>query len=83
MGVSHVESRWMIALILLGTSVVAAEKSAAEKSHWVEGDQNPTGANRQYYNSAAQLAWQNFMGDWHDAQNQPQGSEELRTLKNK
>ncbi len=49
----------------------------ADPSHWAEGSsaQNNDGANRQYYNQAAVLPWEHFMGDWRDAKNAAQGEE--------
>lgn len=50
--------------------------ASAAKNDWAEGlTGNSTGASRKYYNSAANLAWKNFMGDWRDANNKPQGDE--------
>ncbi len=47
---------------------------AVDKSQWVEGTQaEDDGATRDYYNRAAQLAWDNYMGDWWDANDVAQG----------
>ena len=44
------------------------------KSQWVEGTQaNDDGATRDYYNRAASLAWDNYLGDWIDLNGVPQG----------
>jgi len=48
--------------------------AGAQKNDWAEGlPGRSTGASRDYYNSAARLAWRNFMGDWRDAENVAQG----------
>ena len=45
------------------------------RAQWVEGTMAlDDGATRDFYNRAAQLAWDNFMGDWADAKGTPQGS---------
>lgn len=45
------------------------------KNDWAEGSPGrPTGASRDYYNSAAKLRWKNFMGDWRDADGKAQGN---------
>jgi hypothetical protein len=44
-------------------------------SDWVEGTEAADdGATRDYYNRAARLAWDNYLGDWRDANNTPQGT---------
>jgi Polysaccharide lyase 14/Disaggregatase related repeat len=41
---------------------------------WAEGTQEgDDGATRDYYNRGAQLPWRNYLGDWHDANGDPQG----------
>jgi hypothetical protein len=41
---------------------------------WAEGTQaDDDGATRDYYNRAAKLEWDNFMGDWRDNAGTPQG----------
>jgi hypothetical protein len=41
---------------------------------WVEGTMaDDDGATRDFYNRAAMLAWNNFMGDWRDANGTAQG----------
>ncbi|MGA9597395.1 MAG: DNRLRE domain-containing protein [Acidimicrobiia bacterium] len=45
------------------------------RAQWVEGTMAlDDGATRDFYNRAAQLAWDNFMGDWADVNGTPQGS---------
>ena len=44
------------------------------RAQWVEGTQAADdGATRDFYNRAAMLAWDNFMGDWTDAAGTAQG----------
>ena len=55
--------------ILFAASVVSAAKN-----DWAEGTPGrSTGASRDYYNSAGELPWKNFMGDWRDAKDVAQG----------
>ena len=45
------------------------------KNDWAEGTPGrSTGATRDYYNAAGDLAWKNFMGDWRDADDVAQGA---------
>ena len=45
------------------------------KGDWAEGTPGrSTGASRDYYNSAGKLPWNNFMGDWRDANDVSQGN---------
>ncbi len=61
------------ALICLFSGLVSF--AFAAKSDWAEGTRRADdGATRRYYNRAARLPWKNFMGDWHDANDVPQGS---------
>lgn len=54
----------------------------AAPNDWVEGDAKQSdGASRDYYNRAARLAWNNHMGDWRDAADQPQGDRAYSTTK--
>ncbi len=61
---------WMLLTVLCATGVLTDERS-----DWAEGDAQPTGATRDYYNRAALLSWDHFMGDWRDARDQPQGAQ--------
>jgi len=62
--------------LLLVVALSLVPSTFAAKNDWAEGlTGNSTGASRQYYNSAGQLAWENFMGDWRDANNTRQGDE--------
>jgi len=59
-------------LILLVSNLYTQNPS--DKSQWVEGTQAADdGATRDYYNRAARLAWDNYMGDWWDANDVAQG----------
>jgi len=45
------------------------------RAQWVEGSMAlDDGATRDFYNRAAQLKWDNFMGDWADTNGTPQGN---------
>ena len=45
------------------------------RAQWVEGTMAlDDGATRDFYNRAAQLSWDNFMGDWADANGDQQGN---------
>ncbi len=62
-------------LILATFIVLATNSTFAAKNDWAEGTAGrSTGASRDYYNSAAKLPWNNFMGDWHDAKDVAQGN---------
>ncbi len=44
------------------------------RNDWAEGTPGKSnGATRDYYNRAGLLRWKNYMGDWRDAKNKPQG----------
>lgn len=61
---------WFGILVVIGPSLLA------DQSDWAEGDASPAaGATREYYNGAARLPWNHFMGDWHDQQDSPQGDQ--------
>ena len=54
--------------------------SHAAPNDWAEGTQeNADGATRDYHNRAGKLAWENYLGDWHDADDTPQGSRPYAT----
>ena len=54
--------------------------SHAAYNDWAEGTQDlADGASRDYYNQAAKLAWDNYLGDWRDATDTPQGSQAYAT----
>ncbi|MFC2171434.1 DNRLRE domain-containing protein [Acidobacteriota bacterium] len=45
------------------------------KNDWAEGNEGRNdGATRDYYNRGGYLPWDNYMGDWSDAADVPQGS---------
>ncbi|QDU96942.1 polysaccharide lyase [Lignipirellula cremea] len=54
--------------------VFASAYAHAAKDDWVEGS-GDDGASRDYYNAPAKLPWRNFLGDWADAVNRPQGEQ--------
>jgi hypothetical protein len=66
-------------LLLVSTTLILSVSSlhaqdTSDKSQWVEGTQAADdGATRDYYNRAARLAWDNYMGDWWDANDVAQG----------
>jgi len=57
-----------LALVLLPPTL-----ALAAPNDWAEGPGDTHGASRDYYNSSGALAWDNYMGDWHDAADTPQG----------
>ena len=62
---------WTLGLCGFTVGLIA---HATEPSDWVEGTQAlDDGATRDYYNRAALLAWDNFLGDWRDTDGIPQG----------
>ncbi len=62
---------YLCLLLFLGSAIVQAQHLF---SHWAEGTRaDDDGATRDYYNRAGLLAWGNFMGDWRDANDAPQG----------
>jgi len=63
------------AILILTTTSRAADR----RSDWIEGDGDSDGATRDYYNRAARLAWDHFMGDWRDADDVPQGPKPYAT----
>ncbi|MEM7248936.1 MAG: DNRLRE domain-containing protein [Acidobacteriota bacterium] len=59
-------------LALLSLTLPAAAWS--QPWQWAEGtDGLDDGATRDFYNRGALLPWTNFLGDWHDADDVPQG----------
>ncbi len=63
--------------VLLGALISGSlnfARAAGHRSDWIEGEGTGDGATRDYYNRAARLAWNNFMGDWRDADNLAQGA---------
>ncbi|VAW42932.1 hypothetical protein MNBD_CHLOROFLEXI01-3210 [hydrothermal vent metagenome] len=57
------------------TAVTPQASGGSAKSHWVEGTMgSDDGATRDYYNRGGRLAWDNYMGDWRDANNISQGN---------
>lgn len=60
-------------LCLLAMIFLRPALGADRNSDWIEGADHSDGATRDYCNRAARLAWENFMGDWRDADDAPQG----------
>ena len=47
---------------------------ATDCGMWVEGTMDTDeGATRDFYNRGARLPWRNYLGDWHDRDDTPQG----------
>ena len=60
--------------------LVEAQDTQIQLNNWAEGAPGTdNGASRDYYNRAARLRWANFMGDWADATDQPQGDTPFST----
>ena len=63
-------------------SVVCCATANAAKNDWAEGTATHSdGATRDFYNRGGLLAWNNFMGDWHDSSDKPQGTLPYATAK--
>ena len=64
----------VVVIVALFAGTVFAQQGTSDKSQWVEGTQEADdGATRDYYNRAARLAWDHYMGDWSDAVGVAQG----------
>jgi hypothetical protein len=56
--------------------VLVSVPAAAAMNDWAEGTPGvPNGASRDYYNRAAFLPWDNYLGDWADASGVSQGDD--------
>jgi hypothetical protein len=67
---------FVLLIISLASSVPELTAQEMSPHDWAEGTPGrDDGATRDYYNRAGRLAWRNFLGDWHDASNQPQGDQ--------
>jgi len=65
----------IVTILLLSAGNLYTQRALSDKSQWVEGTQSADdGATRDYYNRAARLAWDNYMGDWWDAGGVAQGN---------
>ena len=64
-----IQAPYLAALLVLA----AVWPLRAAPNDWAEGTAGTDGATRDYYNRAARLPWENFLGDWRDARDQPQG----------
>lgn len=61
--------------LVIVTAAVGSSSAWADRSDWAEGTESGTdGATRDYYNRAALLPWNHFMGDWRDADDVAQGN---------
>jgi hypothetical protein len=65
-----------LSVVVLSQSASAGSVPLGQSpSDWVEGTQAlDDGATRDFYNRAASLSWDNFLGDWRDANETAQGS---------
>jgi hypothetical protein len=74
---AHIFLRIVLPILLL---VCWTWTGHAAVNDWAEGTQEKAdGATRDYYNRAARLEWENYLGDWHDADDSPQGSHPYAT----
>ncbi|MDR4498974.1 MAG: hypothetical protein MRK02_13810 [Candidatus Scalindua sp.] len=65
---------FVMSAVSMITDNCQAGADTLKASHWAEGTQAvDDGAARDYYNSAARLEWENYMGDWRDGNNTAQG----------
>ena len=61
--------------------VVGAMSAHAAQNDWAEGTPGlKNGTTRDYYNKAGRLPWDNYMGDWRDANNVAQGNTPYTTM---
>ena len=70
-------SKSLLSLSLLCSFAATTVEAQSYVPLWSEGECSSTanhGANREYYNAGAEFKWQNFQGDWVDADNIPQGA---------
>ena len=67
------KARW---LCLACMAALVPSAALAAPYDWPEGaEEGEDGASRDYYNLAARLAWNNYMGDWADATGAAQGDQ--------
>jgi len=73
--------RLLVASILsLSVFWLSAPVTLAAKNDWAEGTPGGSnGATRDYYNRAALLPWEHFMGDWRDREGKAQGDTPFAT----
>ncbi len=65
----------LLVTIAVCGAAFAVVAHSEEPTDWVEGTQDlDDGATRDYYNRAARLSWDNYLGDWRDTADSPQGS---------
>jgi hypothetical protein len=61
-------------ILIFHMALALVPTASAVQNHWAEGTSDRAdGASRDYYNRAALLKWDNYMGDWRDAKNTAQG----------
>lgn len=66
---------------VLCAAIPAIAAATTQPTDWVEGTQAlDDGATRDYYNRAARLAWNNYLGDWRDSLNVAQGGVAYATV---
>ena len=58
---------------LSGSSSLPTGKKPQDRAEGTSGLTNDNGASRDFYNRVALLEWENFMGDWKDANGDSQG----------
>ena len=80
--------RWLYDAMICGCFVrmcvilSCATNCDAAKNDWAEGTHaRSDGATRDFYNRAGFLPWQNFMGDWRDANDTAQGNKPYATAR--
>jgi hypothetical protein len=65
----------ILALVIASSGPATVSGAGNDPTQWVEGTQAlDDGATRDYYNRAALLPWDNYLGDWRDAEDSAQGS---------
>lgn len=71
-----VDSRLSLILITISALLllIFQRDVTAAMNDWAEGSlESADGATRKYYNRSANLEWKNYLGDWADARDVPQG----------
>ncbi len=76
LNIVHMLRLYAYRLVFLPTLVLLCWTWASHAAYndWAEGTQAlADGATRDYYNRAGHLEWENYLGDWRDADNASQG----------
>lgn len=69
-----------LTFIVFSTTQMLPESQAAVND-WAEGNQDQQdGATRDYYNRGGRLPWNNYLGDWQDANGAVQGTQPYDTI---